>query len=129
MTVTRITRGTDTTNFLGLPITSISELKKSPKKLFEESDAKKAEIFVFNRNKPEGVIISLNHYESMIKKNEDMKREMDKIKEELFDLQMDSEAEKRIKTHKKDGTSLINEKDVLGNLLDNVTLNDDDGWE
>ena len=41
-----------TTDFLGKSITSISDLKKSPQKLFDQSNNTNECIFVFNRNKP-----------------------------------------------------------------------------
>jgi len=129
MSITKINNSIKTTDFLGLPITSISDLKKSPKKLFDESNNTKKGIFVFNRNKPEGVILSLNHYKSLIKKNEDLQSELDQLNEKLLDFETDKEALRRIKEQKRNPQRLFTEEEVLGHQLDNVKLDDNDGWE
>lgn len=48
---------------LNVPIRNVNELKKSPKKIIEEAKEKKNGIYIFNRNQPEAVVMSVNDYE------------------------------------------------------------------
>ncbi|GAQ02441.1 type II toxin-antitoxin system Phd/YefM family antitoxin [Companilactobacillus pabuli] len=118
-----------TTDFLGKSITSISDLKKSPQKLFDQSNNTNEGIFVFNRNKPEGVLLSLKHYDDLIKENRILREKLDKAYEKLLDEKMNIESEKRIKDHLNNHTKMISEDEVLGDGLKNIKIDDEDGWE
>lgn len=48
---------------------------------------------------------------------------------EDFDVQIDEIAKKRLKNHLENKTSLIDQKDVLGDALDKIKIDKDDGWE
>lgn len=98
------------------PISSISKLKKSPTKLFDEAKKVKSGIYIFNRDTPSGVVMSVHDYENMVHK-------IDQLREELLDM----EAANRLKTNKK----TYSDHEVRGKKADNseISLDDNDGWE
>jgi len=51
------------------------------------------------------------------------------LNEKLLDLKTDKEALRRIKEQKANPQKRFTEKEVLGHQLDNVKLDDNDGWE
>ena len=65
----------------------------------------------------------------MTKKNNDLQSEQDQLNEKLLDLKTDKEALRRIKEQKANPQKRFTEKEVLGHQLDNVKLDDNDGWE
>lgn len=72
---------------LNTPTTSISNLKRSHMETFQQADQEVAGVYVFNREKIAGVMVTQKQYESL---NREIK--------ELYDQLADLMAEKRLLT-------------------------------
>lgn len=104
---------------LDVPTNNISNLKKSPTELFKQAEKEKSGVYIFNRNTPAGVVMSVNAYEQMVHKIKD-------LEEKLFDLEVDMHAIDNIQN----STSTYSDKEVRGkNAVDDSVILDDDGWE
>lgn len=104
---------------LNVPITNVSELKKSPRKVIDNAKKQKNGVYIFNRNHPEAVVVSVKDYEQMVNK-------ICELEDQLLDYKVEKIAGERIKKDHKG----YSEKEVFGpNGLDDVTENEDDGWE
>lgn len=101
---------------LDVPTSNISKLKESPTQLFKEAAKAQSGIYIFNRNTPSGVVMSVHDYEKMVK-------EIDALQEQLFD----AEAAARLKHPGK----IYTDKEVRGDdaATGEVYLDDNDGWE
>lgn len=108
-------------DILNVPVTSMSDLKKSPKKIIEKAKSQKNGVYIFSREKPTAVITSVDDYENMVNK-------INTLEDELLDYQIEETALERIKKHnkKQKGYSL---EEVFSNELNDVTIDEDDGWE
>lgn len=101
---------------LDVPTTNISELKKSPTKAFETARRSKTGVYVFNRDTPAGVVLSVNDYEKLVKENNRLQDKLSKL-----------EIERRVK--EKD-PKLYTDKAVRGNVATKDSkIDEDDGWE
>lgn len=101
---------------LDVPTSNISELKKSPTKLFQKAANAKTGVYIFNRDTPSGVVMDVKNYEKMV-------HELRSLQEKLFD----QEAAIRLKENDK----VYSDEEVRGKLSKNksIILDDDDGWE
>lgn len=100
---------------LDVPTSNISELKKDPTSLFEKAKKAKSGVYIFNRNTPAGIVMSISDYENMV-------REIDSLQEKLFD----AEAAVRLKTNSK----VYTDEEVRGAAAhDDTPLDENDGWE
>ena len=99
-------------------MTKISDIRKSPMDYFKMSKEKKKEIYVLNNNSVAGVMIDKDTFDDL---NSYVRELEDKI---LF-----LNVEKRMNDIDNSSSSLIPEKDVLGNRLENVKWSENDGWE
>ncbi|MBV0930012.1 type II toxin-antitoxin system Phd/YefM family antitoxin [Lentilactobacillus sp. IMAU92037] len=100
---------------LNVPTTNMTSLKKSPARAFEEAKNKKTGLYVFNRDTPAGVVLSVEDYEQLVNDNQ-------ALQDKLYDL----EIQKRL-TEKNPG--LVDEQEVDGDTLDKIDFNENDGWE
>ncbi|SFC44371.1 prevent-host-death family protein [Alkalibacterium subtropicum] len=55
---------------------SVTEVKREFSKIVSEANETGEPTFVFNYNKPEAVIISVNVYEDLVKKNEELENRL-----------------------------------------------------
>jgi len=55
---------------LNSPIASISDLKKSPMDVFRKASNEGEGVYILNRKKIEGVILSQRQYETLVKEND-----------------------------------------------------------
>ncbi|WP_162273615.1 hypothetical protein [Planococcus versutus] len=85
---------------LDIPTTSISNVKRSPMEAFQKADQEAAGVYVFNREKVAGVMLTQKQYESL-------NREI----EELYDQLADLMAEKRLL---KENVSTFTDVEVRG---------------
>lgn len=100
---------------LDVQTSNISKLKKSPSTLFDQAKKAKSGIYIFNRNTPSGIVMSVHDYENMV-------HEIEKLQEKLYDF----EVAERIKNN----TKLYSDEEVRGLSSDeNVELDENDGWE
>lgn len=100
---------------LNVPTSNISTLKKSPTDLFKKAEKEKTGIYIFNRNTPEGVVMSVKDYENAVQR-------INNLQEELENLEIAN----RLKTNKK----LYSDEEVRGDKADkNIELDENDGWE
>lgn len=105
---------------LDVPTNNISNLKKSPTDLFKQAAKAKSGVYIFNRNTPSGVVMSVNDYENMVHKIND-------LEEKLFDAEVDAHAIDNIKS----STRTYSDEEVRGDnaAKGTIKLDDDDGWE
>lgn len=101
---------------LDVPTSNISALKKSPTSLFEKAEKAQSGVYIFNRNTPSGVVMSVKDYEKMVNK-------LDHLEEKIGDL----EVVERLKNN----TKLYTDQEVRGKRAagTKVIIDEDDGWE
>lgn len=97
---------------MDVPTVSISDLKKSPKKIIEEAKTKKTGVYVLNQGKPTAVVLGVDEYEALINSYEVME-------ERIADLEL---AERLLELKKE---ASIPASEVIGDML----LDDNDEWE
>ena len=101
---------------LDVPTTSISEVKRSPMEIFQKATHEASGVYVFNREKVAGVMLTQQQYESLNK-------EVDCLEEQIIDLI----AENRL-LHQNIAT--FTDKEVRGEIADTPPfIDEDDGWE
>lgn len=101
---------------LDVPTSNISKLKQSPSKIFEEAEKAKSGVYIFNRNTPSGVVMSVVDYEKMVKT-------IDNLQEQIFQ----AEIAERLKQPGK----IYTDEEVRGTKAakNEVIIDDNDGWE
>lgn len=100
---------------LDVPTSNISKLKKDPTELFEEAEKAKSGVYIFNRNTPSGIVMSIKDYEKMVHKVEE-------LQEKLFDAE--------VALRLKNNTKIYSDEEVRGKVVDNDnSIDQDDGWE
>lgn len=106
---------------LNVPHSSLTSLKKSPTDLFSKAKKAKSGLYIFNRNTPAGVVMSVEDYENMVKK-------MNELEDQLLDAEIDGQAVKRLAAP---SSTLYSDTDVRGAVANSKTilLDDNDGWE
>ena len=101
---------------LNVPTTSISEVKRSPMDIFQTAEKEDTGVYVFNREKVAGVMVTQEQYESLNKEIED-----------LHDQLAHVIAEKRLLTEK---VKTYSDKEVRGSVANaEPFIDDEDGWE
>lgn len=101
---------------LDIPTSSISEVKRSPMKVFQKADKEAAGVYVFNREKIAGVMLTQKQYETLNKEVDD-----------LYDQIADLIAEKRLLNEK---AATFTDSEVRGSIANEVpTIDEEDGWE
>ena len=99
-------------------MTKISDIRKSPMDYFKMSKEKKKEIYVLNNNSVAGVMIDKDTFD-------DLNSYVRELEDEILYLNV----KKRMNDIDNSSSSLIPEKDVLGNRLENLKWAENDGWE
>ncbi|QQP71522.1 type II toxin-antitoxin system Phd/YefM family antitoxin [Carnobacterium sp. CS13] len=101
---------------LDIPTSSISEVKRSPMEIFQRADKEAAGVYVFNREKVAGVMLTQNQYESLNK-------EVDGLYDQIADLI----TEKRLLNEK---VATFSDSEVRGEIAnERPIIDEDDGWE
>lgn len=104
---------------LDVPVTNMTELKKSSAKIISEAAQTKNGVYIFNCNTPQAVTMTANDYNKLIKK-------INKLEDKLLDLEVEEEAKRRIHRKHKSYT----EKEVFGKEgLNDVDIDENDDWE
>jgi|TARA_B100000809_G_C15105352_1_gene518526 PHD/YefM family antitoxin component YafN of YafNO toxin-antitoxin module len=100
---------------LDVPFKSISDVKKSPMTIFKEAEERNNGVYIFNRDKVAGVVLTQEQYENMNNEIEALYDRIDEliVKERLKDT--------NVKTYSVEEATGIN--------LDNIELDENDGWE
>ena len=101
---------------LDIPTSSISEVKRSPMEIFQRADKEAAGVYVFNREKVAGVMLTQNQYESLNK-------EVDGLYDQIADLI----AEKRLLN---ETVATFSDREVRGEIAnERPSIDEEDGWE
>ncbi|SDN63436.1 hypothetical protein [Alkalicoccus daliensis] len=101
---------------LEVPTASISDVKRSPMKAFQKADQEAAGVYVFNREKIAGVMLTQKQYESLNRELED-----------LYDQMADLMAEKRLLS---ENVSTFSDAEVRGAIAEeHPEVDEEDGWE
>lgn len=101
---------------LNVPMTSISEVKRSPMEVFEKAAHESSGVYVFNREKVAGVMLTQQQYETLNK-------EIEELHEQMANLI----AEKRLM---KKNIATFTDAEVRGDLANIPPVIDkEDGWE
>lgn len=101
---------------LGIPTTSISNIKRSPMEAFQKADQEAAGVYVFNREKVAGVMLTQKQYEYL-------NREVEELYNQLADLM----AEKRLLT---ENIPTFSDLEVRGAIAtESTAIDEEDGWE
>lgn len=105
-----------TMKILDIPTSSISEVKRSPMEIFQKADKEAAGVYIFNREKVAGVMLTQKQYESLNK-------EVDGLYDQIADLI----AEKRLLN---ENILTFSDSDVRGSIVnEEPTIDEEDGWE
>lgn len=101
---------------LDIPTSSISEVKRSPMDIFQKADKEAAGVYIFNREKVAGVMLTQKQYETLNK-------EIDELYDQIADLM----AEKRVLNEK---AAIFSDSEVRGAIANEMpTIDEEDGWE
>ena len=100
---------------LDVPHKSISDVKRAPMDIFKEAEELNNGVYIFNRNKVAGVILTQEQYESLNNEIEALYERIDEM--EVKSRLADSDR----------GRVPVNE--VIGYDLSSDELDEDDGWE
>ena len=105
-----------TTKILNIPISHISDVKRSPMDIFRKAAEEDRGVYIFNRKEIAGVMLTQKQYESF---NEEVDR--------LYDQIAELTAEKRLLS--KD-VAIFSDFDVRGAIANEAPIIDEsDGWE
>lgn len=106
---------------LNVPTTDIPKLRKNPLRVFDYAKSQKTGVYVFNRDKPSGIVLSVNVYEEMV-------RRLNKLEDELLDFQTTQKVEERIKN---DNGKRYTDEEVRGSEFAHKlpVIDENDGWE
>lgn len=77
------------------PLTSVSDLKKSPMKIIELSKVSGDAVYILNNNKDVGVIVDSDHYKTLVERNVQLTNEVSELSDRIAYL----EAELRLLTN------------------------------
>lgn len=97
---------------------SITDVKKSPVKIFQKSEELKQGIYIINKNDVAGVMVTQEIYENLLNR-------LEELEEKIFE----AEAARRIAMHEKKEKLETHPLDEVGIDLSNVEYNENDGWE
>ena len=110
---------------LNVPMESISELKKSPMKVIDESKRSSTGVYILNNNKPVGVTLDVDLYEELLRSNQQLEALIDELKNQLFDAQVDMIALARLQDKDRD---TIPATEVMGKDWNKNLENIPDDW-
>lgn len=100
---------------LDAPLTTISELKKSPRKIIDEAAELETGVYVLNQSKPEAVIMPVEEYEHMVKENRHLNEQL-----------VNYAVQQRISDQ---NPTLLSDRETRGNAADKPPVVDpNDGW-
>ncbi|AYW44548.1 type II toxin-antitoxin system Phd/YefM family antitoxin [Tetragenococcus koreensis] len=103
---------------LEVPTTSITEVKRSPMEVFEQAKQEGTAVYVFNREKVAGVMLTQNQYETLLKELDELREKpsatasVQKVEEESF---VDAGLEELYQKLQK---SLMTESSISAKVLD-----------
>ena len=101
---------------LDIPTTSISDVKRSPMEAFQRADCEAAGVYVFNREKVAGVMLTQQQYESLNKEIEELYSRLDDLTVEM------RLSNKNVRTY--------SDSEVRGARVNPPsTIDEMDGWE
>lgn len=101
---------------LDIPTSFISEVKRSPMEIFQKADKEATGVYVFNREKVAGVMLTQKQYESLNK-------EVDSLYDQIADLI----TEKRLLN---ENIVTFSDNNVRGSIAnEEPTIDEEDGWE
>lgn len=101
---------------LKVPITSISKVKQSPMDVFQMANEENTGVYVFNREKVAGVMLTLDQYESL---NNEI--------EELYDQLAELIAERRVMYG---DVATFSDEEVRGiTANESIDIDENDGWK
>ena len=101
---------------LDIPTSFISEVKRSPMEIFQKADKEAAGVYIFNREKVAGVMLTQKQYESLNK-------EVDSLYDQIADLI----TEKRLLN---ENIVTFSDNNVRGSIAnEEPTIDEEDGWE
>ncbi|PNZ70647.1 type II toxin-antitoxin system Phd/YefM family antitoxin [Staphylococcus croceilyticus] len=101
-------------NILNVPTASITELKNSPKSIFNKAKEKDNGVYIFNRNNVEGVVLSQEQFETLNETIEKYETEIEELK---------------ILTRINDNTERLSDEEVRGKSIVNTSLNSFNEWD
>src|SRR5690625_7916821 len=96
---------------------SITDVKKSPMKIFEKSEELKQGIYIINKNNVAGVMVSQKIYESLLNRLEELEEKV-----------CEAEAARRIAMYEKREKPVTYSLDEMGIDLSDVEYDETDGW-
>lgn len=101
---------------LDVPTTSISDVKRSPMEAFQRADREAAGLYVFNREKVAGAMLTQQQYESLNKEIEELYSRLDDLTVEM------RISNKNVRTY--------SDSEVRGAQVNHPsTIDEMDGWE
>lgn len=101
---------------LNIPISHISDVKRSPMAVFEKAAKEDTGVYIFNRKEIAGVILTQEQYESLNKETD-----------RLYDLIAELTAEKRLLI---ENVAVFSDTEVRGSIANKEAIIDEsDGWE
>ena len=110
---------------LNVPIESITELKKSPMKVIDESKKNNTGVYILNNNKPVGVTLDVDLYENLLRSNQQLEALIEDLKNQLFDAQIDLIALARLQDKDR---GVIPATEVMGKDWNKNLENIHDDW-
>ncbi|AYM02030.1 type II toxin-antitoxin system Phd/YefM family antitoxin [Levilactobacillus yiduensis] len=107
---------------MNVPFSNITDLKKSPAKLFARAAAKQTGVYIFNRDQPAGVVLDVADYEALVNQNE-------ALQDRVFELEQDYLVAQRLQHQEREQASLVDDRTVRGSAADEAPhLDENDGW-
>lgn len=100
---------------LEVPIKSITDIKKSPMSVFKEAEIRENGVYIFNRDKIAGVVLTQEQYEGL---NNELMMLRDKI--ESYQIQQRLNAQ---------NLNTYSVEEVTGINLSSINLDEHDEWE
>ncbi|WP_411843753.1 hypothetical protein [Salinicoccus sp. HZC-1] len=100
---------------MNVPMKSVSDIKRSPMRIFERAKESNNGIYILNRNQVVGVVLTRNQYESIYNEMESLYDKIDEltVRERLADNNRET----------------IPVNDVISFDLNDVKADENDGWE
>ncbi|TGD20063.1 type II toxin-antitoxin system Phd/YefM family antitoxin [Levilactobacillus suantsaiihabitans] len=107
---------------MNIPFSNITDLKKSPTKLFARAAAKQTGVYIFNRDQPAGVVLDVADYEALVNQNE-------ALQDRVFELEQDYLVTQRLHRQDREQAPLVDDQTVRGSLANETPhLDENDGW-
>jgi len=107
---------------INVPLTSVSEVKKAPMKIFSMSKERGTAVYVLNKNKEVGVVLDIEEYNKMV----DFISQAYKLIDEANELAYQQRIHSRLQNDT--GLRLTNEE-VVGENWEEGLENVPDEWE